>query len=86
MQLDFFGKIIPELGVASTSVPMSILGMVAGHTRRLRLSLSPRLSCPKAEPDGEAKPALFDSEADFVTAKRPLIRHKKLIGSEYDDH
>jgi hypothetical protein len=35
---------------------------------------------PKAEPEGKAKPALFDSEADFVTATRQLIRHKRLLG------
>jgi hypothetical protein len=33
-------------------------------------------------PGREAKPALFDSETDFVTATRQLIRHKKLIGSD----
>jgi hypothetical protein len=31
---------------------------------------------PRAEPGGAAKPALFDSENDFVTATRQLIRHK----------
>jgi hypothetical protein len=36
---------------------------------------------PQAEPDGEAKPALFDAETEFVAATRKLIRHKKLIGS-----
>jgi hypothetical protein len=37
---------------------------------------------PKAEPEGEAKPPLFDSETEFVAASQKLIRHKKLIGSE----
>jgi len=40
---------------------------------------------PEAEPDREPKPALFDSETDFVTATRQLIRHKKLIGSDDSD-
>jgi len=34
---------------------------------------------PKAEPAGKAKAALFDSEADFITATRQLIRHKRLV-------
>jgi hypothetical protein len=42
-------------------------------------TLPPPPDLPEAEPDGEAKPALFDSEADFVTATRRLIRHKNLI-------
>jgi hypothetical protein len=35
---------------------------------------------PLAAPEGEAKPPLFDSTDDFVTATRRLINHKKLNG------
>jgi hypothetical protein len=34
---------------------------------------------PEAAPDGEVRPALYDSATDFVTATRQLIRRKKLI-------
>jgi hypothetical protein len=34
---------------------------------------------PEAQPDGEAEPALFDSNADFLTATQRLIRHKRLL-------
>jgi LmbE family N-acetylglucosaminyl deacetylase len=51
----------------------------------LQDSIPPPPEVPEAELDGEAKPALFDSETDFVTATRHLIRHKKLIGSSDDD-
>jgi hypothetical protein len=43
-----------------------------------RVGSSAELS-PKAEPKGKAKAALFDSEADFITATRQLIRHKRLV-------
>gem|GEM_PF-1714104 len=33
---------------------------------------------PKGEPKGEAKPSLFDSTEDFLTATKRLIQHKKL--------
>jgi hypothetical protein len=52
----------------------------------LQDTIPPPPDLPEAAPDGEAKPALFDSEADFVTATRRLIRHKKLIGSDDNDH
>jgi len=52
----------------------------------LQDSIPPPPELPKAEPDGAAKPALFDSETNFVTATRQLIRHKKLIGSDDNDH
>jgi hypothetical protein len=42
----------------------------------------PPPALPEAEPEGAAKPALFDSETEFVAATRQLIRQKKLIGSE----
>jgi len=35
---------------------------------------------PKAAPDGEARPALFDSNDDFANASRRLINHKRLNG------
>ena len=41
--------------------------------------------CPKAAPTGPAKPALFDSDIDFVTATQRLIADKKLIGSDAKD-
>jgi hypothetical protein len=44
--------------------------------------LPPAPELPAAKPDGEAKPPLFDSEADFVTATQRLIKHKRLD----DDH
>ena len=37
---------------------------------------------PEAEPPGEAKPALFDTNDDFVTSSRRLFRHKKLMEEE----
>ena len=40
---------------------------------------------PEATPPGTAKPALFDSETDFVTATRRLIADKKLIGPDAND-
>jgi hypothetical protein len=40
---------------------------------------------PEAAPPGTAKPALFDSETDFVTATRRLIADKKLIGPNTND-
>jgi len=52
----------------------------------LQDSILPPPDLPQAEPDGAArKPALFDSETEFVTATRQLIRHKKLIGSVQED-
>jgi hypothetical protein len=48
----------------------------------LKDSVPPAPELPEAEPKGEAKPPLFDSEVDFVTATLQLIRRKKLIGSE----
>jgi hypothetical protein len=51
----------------------------------LQDSVPPSPPLPEAEPDGKAKPALFDSETDFITATRQLIRHKKLIGSDDED-
>jgi hypothetical protein len=56
----------------------------AAQILRNSIPASPEL--PEAEPDGEAKPALFDSETDFVITTRQLIRHKKLIGSGDNDH
>jgi DNA topoisomerase VI subunit B len=41
---------------------------------------------PEAAPEGEAKSALFDTKTDFVTATRQLIRHKKLIALDDNDH
>jgi len=35
---------------------------------------------PEAAPSGEAMPALFDSDTDFIAATRRLIDRKKLIG------
>jgi hypothetical protein len=52
----------------------------------LQDSIPPPPELPEAASDGEAKPALFDSESDFVTATRQLIRHKKLIGSGDDNY
>jgi DNA topoisomerase VI subunit B len=49
-------------------------------TRILEDSVPPAPDLPEAEPKGEGRPALFDSETDFVTATRQLIRRKKLIG------
>jgi hypothetical protein len=40
---------------------------------------------PEAEPQGIAKPALFDSGLDFVTATRRLIADKKLLRVDDDD-
>ena len=50
--------------------------------RILKGSMPARPKLPKAAPEGEAKPALFDSKTDFVTATLELIRRKKLIGSD----
>ena len=44
-------------------------------------SILPPPALPQAEPDGEAKPALFDAETEFVAATRRLIHWKKLMGS-----
>jgi hypothetical protein len=52
----------------------------------LQDTVPPPPDLPEADPDGEAKPALFDSEVDFVTATRRLVRHKKLIGPDDNDH
>jgi len=41
---------------------------------------------PEAKPYGEAKPALFDSEADFAAATRHLIRYKQLVELDGNDH
>jgi len=49
-------------------------------------SIPPPPELPKAQPSTEPKTALFDSETDFITATRQLIRHKKLIGSDDNDH
>ena len=43
--------------------------------------IPPQPALPEAKPEGAAKPALFDSETEFVAATRQLIRHKKLISS-----
>src|SRR5262249_59212583 len=54
----------------------------------LRENLPPPPECPRATRNGTAKPALFDSGSDFVTATRRLIADKKLIGpgaNEDDD-
>ena len=48
-------------------------------------SVPPPPELPEAKPASEAKPALFDSDVDLITATRQLIRHKKLIGSDDDD-
>ena len=48
--------------------------------RILRDSVPPPPELPTAKSDGETKPALFDSEADFVAVTQQLIRRKKLIG------
>jgi hypothetical protein len=48
-------------------------------------SVPPAPEIPDAAPDGEVKPALFDSTAGFVAATRQLIRHKKLIGLNDND-
>jgi hypothetical protein len=40
---------------------------------------------PEAKPAGGGKPALFDSDVDFITATRQLIRHKKLAGQANPD-
>jgi hypothetical protein len=45
----------------------------------LRDSVPPPPALPEAKPDGEAIPALFDSQTGFVVATRQLIRHKRLI-------
>ena len=50
----------------------------------LRDSIPSPPELPEAAPDGQAKSALFNSETDFITATRQLIRHKKLIGSDND--
>jgi hypothetical protein len=44
----------------------------------LRDSIPPDPELPAAEPDAPMRPALFDSEVDFVTATRRLIARKKL--------
>ena len=44
-------------------------------------SIPPPPELPEAKPIGEAKPALFDTRTDFVTATQQLIRHKKLSGA-----
>ena len=51
----------------------------------LKDRVPPAPELPEAEPKGETKPPLFDSEVDFVTATRQLIRHKKLLGSDDGD-
>jgi hypothetical protein len=51
----------------------------------LQDSIPPPPVLPEPAPTGKAKPALFDSETDFVTATRQLIRHKKLSGSDDND-
>jgi hypothetical protein len=43
--------------------------------------LPPAPALPETNPSCEAKPALFDTDTDFVTASRRLGRHKKLTGS-----
>jgi DNA topoisomerase VI subunit B len=48
----------------------------------LESCLPPAPELPAAKPDSEATPPQFDSEADFVTATRRLINHKRLD----DDH
>jgi hypothetical protein len=52
----------------------------------LRDSIPPPPEFPEPAPAGETKRALFNSETDFVTTTRQLIRHKKLIGSDDNDH
>ena len=54
----------------------------ARATKILRESLPAAPELPKAAPIGKAKPALFDSSEDFVTATRRLIADKRLAGSE----
>jgi hypothetical protein len=51
----------------------------------LQDSVPPPPELPQAEPSGEMTLPLFDSEADFFTATRQLIRHKRLIGLNGDD-
>jgi hypothetical protein len=46
----------------------------------LENSIPPPPELPKAAPDGEARPALFDSNDDFANASRRLINHKRLNG------
>jgi len=46
----------------------------------LENSIPPPPKLPKAAPDGEARPALFDSDDDFANASRRLIDHKRLNG------
>jgi hypothetical protein len=53
---------------------------LAARALRDRIPEAPPL--PEAEPRGIAKPALFDSDVDFVTATRRLIADKKLLGSD----
>jgi hypothetical protein len=50
--------------------------------RILRDSIPPSLGLPDAQPDGAVASALFDSEANFVTGTRQLIRRKKLTTGE----
>jgi hypothetical protein len=45
----------------------------------LQETVPPPPDFPEAQPDGEAEPALFDSNADFLTATQRLIRHKRLL-------
>jgi hypothetical protein len=56
----------------------------AAEILRDKITSPPEL--PEPAPAGEAKSALFDTKTDFVTATRQLIRHKKLIESDDNDH
>jgi len=49
-------------------------------TEILRVTLPSPPERPRAAPTATAKPALFDTDADFVTASRRLIADKKLAG------
>ena len=51
----------------------------------LRSSLPSPPELPTAAPTGEAKPALFDSADDFVSATRRLMADKKLAPVEGDN-
>ena len=76
-----------HLGTTRDGLPYSIEAAFAycpdgPDHRRLITGVNSPPELPEAAPDGEAKSALFNSETDFVTAIRQLIRHKKLIGSD----
>ena len=80
-----------HLGTTRDGLPYSIEAAFAycpdgPDHRRLITGVNSPPELPEAAPDGEAKSALFNSETDFVTATRQLIRHKKLIGSDDNDH